>query len=212
MVLYFIRHGQTIWNADNRIQGHLDIELSALGLHQAGCAARRMSKVNLSAVYSSDLLRASVTADKIAKSHGLTVQKSPLIREAMLGDFQGLTMKEAEAKFPAEYAAYRADAIANRPPGGETLDEVVARCRKFLDEVMALHKGENICVVGHGGSGRGLICAALDLPVRSVYGRIILDNAGLTIIDCEGRQPRLRTVNDTCHLHEEAYKESTQEF
>lgn len=212
MLLYFIRHGQTVWNADGRIQGHLDTELSPLGISQARVAAHRMASVDLSAVYSSDLRRASMTAEAVAASHGLDVIKTPLLREANLGRFQGLTLKEAEEKHPEAFKAYRADGIRNRPPGGETLEDVVNRCRIFLKDICDKHPDETICVVGHGGTGRGIVCAAFDLPVGSVYGRIHLDNAGLTTIEFADGKPLLVALNDTCHLTDAEYAESIQEY
>nr|GMD99479.1 phosphoglycerate mutase-like protein 4 isoform X1 [Ipomoea batatas] len=102
-----IRHGETEWNAEGRIQGHLDVELNDIGRQQAHAVADRLSREpKISVVYSSDLKRAFETAETIASSCGvLEVVKDPDLRERHLGDIQGLTVSEASQKSPNAYKA-----------------------------------------------------------------------------------------------------------
>nr|GMD94657.1 phosphoglycerate mutase-like protein 4 isoform X1 [Ipomoea batatas] len=102
-----IRHGETEWNAEGRIQGHLDVELNDIGRQQAHAVADRLSREpKISVVYSSDLKRAFETAETIASSCGvLEVVKDPELRERHLGDIQGLTVSEASQKSPNAYKA-----------------------------------------------------------------------------------------------------------
>src|SRR5664279_1147846 len=94
ITLYIVRHGQTVDNLENRIQGHTDSPLTKLGVRQAEAVADRLASENFSAIYSSDLGRAIHTAEIIAAKHDLPVQPTPLLRELNLGVAQGLTGDE----------------------------------------------------------------------------------------------------------------------
>jgi alpha-ribazole phosphatase/probable phosphoglycerate mutase len=196
---FIVRHGETTWNAGGRIQGHLDIELTETGLQQARLAAERLKREKIDAVYSSDLKRASVTGEAIAEHHGLAVTTTPLLREAFLGDWQGLTLQEVAEKYPDEYALYCQDSIANRPPGAERLEEVIARCRRFLAQMLEAHPHGAIAVACHGGSVRGLVAAALGMGPE-LYRRIRADNGSLTILELSHTRTLIITLNDTCHM------------
>lgn len=197
--LYLVRHGETTFNAEGRIQGHLDAPLSELGLRQARMIARRLEGETFSAVYSSDLVRARVTAEIIANTHGIPVHTTPLLREAYLGVVQGLTRAEVEERFPAGLNLWRTDPSL-RPPEAETLGQVVQRCAEFLNTTLAGYdEEERVLVVGHGGSVRGVIIAALGLPIEA-FRVFHFSNASLTILNT-GRSCGLWLLNDTCHLN-----------
>ncbi len=173
--------------------------MSALGLRQAEAIARRLSTERFDAVYSSDLGRASVTAEIVAKPHGLPVRTTQLLREANLGVIQGLTRAEVEEQFPEGLHVWRQEPTKQRPPGGETLEQVAERCAEFLSTTLPRHgHSEKLLVVGHGGSVRGVIISALGLPI-STYRVFHFSNASLSILDT-GEHPGLWLLNDTCHL------------
>lgn len=199
ILLYLVRHGETIGNLEGRIQGHLDGPLSELGLRQAAAAADRLASESFSAVYSSDLGRARATAEAIAARHGLNVQTTPLLREAHYGVVQGLTHAEIDERFPVELNEWRRDPVRRRPPGAESRESVNERCGKFVDGILAAHSdGDRIVVVGHAGSVRGVIAAACGFPIE--FGRMVhVWNASLSILEI-GDNTALRLLNDTCHL------------
>ena len=116
-----VRHGETTWNAEQRIQGQLDAELSPLGREQARRVARHLSPEPFAAIYSSDLSRARETAAVVAAQIGVAVQLERGFREASFGEWEGLTVAEIRARFPEEYRLWRQDAISHRPQGGETI-------------------------------------------------------------------------------------------
>jgi alpha-ribazole phosphatase len=170
-----------------------------LGVKQAAAISRRLRDETFDAIYSSDLGRALATAKAIASSRGLVIQTTDLLREAYLGLAQGLTTDEFAERYPDAFCKWREDSVANRPPEGETFEHVINRCRAFLDHIAGEHSGEaRIVAVAHGGSLRGLICAALDLP-PAFFTRIRTANASLSILEITDR-PVLRLLNDTCHL------------
>lgn len=199
ITLYLVRHGETEYNLEGRIQGHLDTPLSDLGKKQAKCVSSRLADEKFDAIYSSDLGRAHTTAEILAAHHNLTIKTTPLIRESNLGILQGLTRAEIEVKYPESEYEWRRNPLTMRPPGAETREDVVARCVEFLNNIEQNHNdGEKLLVVGHGGSLRGLVIAALHLPIPS-YRMMHFSNASLSIVAI-GEQPAIWMLNDTCHL------------
>jgi broad specificity phosphatase PhoE len=204
--LYLVRHGVTIWNREQRMQGHTDIPLDDEGWEQARRIGARLAGAAHppQAVWSSDLLRARQTAESIAAPLGLTVRTTALLRETMLGAWEGLTRAEIEARGEGEHLArYILDSHKHRPPGGETLEAAWERMLRAIGEIRAAHPAEDIAIVGHGGSLRVILCEALDAPLASMK-RLWLDNASLSVIE-EIRSPerclrRVTLINDTSHL------------
>ena len=204
--LYVVRHGITPWNREMRMQGHTDISLDPEGERQAERLANRLagSPHPPQFVYSSDLARARMTAEAIARPLGLTVQTTPLLRETRLGAWEGLTRADIEARGDAQLLAdYLRDSHAYRPPDGETLESVWERINQYVTDIRREHQSGQIAIVGHGGSLRALLCAALDAPVASMR-RLWLDNASLSIVEDVGppdaRVSRVTLINDTGHL------------
>lgn len=198
--LYIVRHGQTVDNLQNRFQGHSDSPLTPLGVKQAESIAQRLASEHFDAIYSSDLGRAVATAEIIAAEHGLPIRTTELLRELNLGVAQGLTGKEFAEQYPEEYRLWSTYSVKHRPPGAESIESLTERCREFVRQVLREHKdGERLVAVGHSGSQRGLVCAALDLPVE-YYKGLSVANAALSIVEI-GDRPTLRLYNDTCHLH-----------
>lgn len=163
--------------------------------------AARMSKMKLDAVWSSDLNRARITAEIIAEPHSLHVESSPLLRETMLGEWEGLTNEDILARGDEpKLKAYHLDPMANRPPGGEPLESVWARIMEAKNLIVSSFPEGSVAVVGHGGSLRVFLCEALGLDVSGLR-RIWLDNVSLSMLEYWDNGAWIRLVNDTCHLH-----------
>ncbi|MGE5509306.1 MAG: histidine phosphatase family protein [Chitinophagales bacterium] len=197
--LLLVRHGETEWNRDGRIQGHLDVVLSENGREQAKRLARRLAREQLAAVYASTLARASETAAIIAQPHGLPVATRPELREGCFGAWQGLTMAEVRERFAENYAAVRQDPIHGRPQDGETCFEMAERAYQTVGELAAAHAGETIVVVTHGGTLKTIISQLLGLDLRYRW-RFTVDNCSLTVAAWREGGPVLLTLNDTAHL------------
>jgi probable phosphoglycerate mutase len=146
-----IRHGETTWNQDKRLQGHLDIPLNERGHWQAARAAAALRDESIAAVYSSDLSRAHQTACAIAAMQALPVQSHSGLRERHFGALQGRTWTELELEAPEAAQAWRTRVPDFAPGGGESLLQLRARIQSVLDEIAARHAGEQIVVVAHGG-------------------------------------------------------------
>ena len=118
--LLLIRHGETAWNAEHRIQGQLDIPLSPQGMLQAAQLAEFLADEPVSAIYSSELSRAWLTAAPLASRLELEVIAEPRLRERSFGIFEGLTLDEIAERHPDEFREWRARHPAWRPQGGES--------------------------------------------------------------------------------------------
>ncbi|MFE3291590.1 histidine phosphatase family protein [Rhodococcus sp. NPDC059234] len=165
--LILLRHGQTEYNAGDRMQGQLDTDLSELGRLQAKSAARVLADRRPAEVISSDLRRAFDTATALGEHAGLKVARDERLRETHLGEWQGLTHAEVDVRDPGARAAWRADA-GWAPPGGESRIEVARRAVPVVTELVAEREqwGEDpIVLVAHGGLIAALTAALLDLPV-----------------------------------------------
>jgi len=149
--LIAVRHGETAWNVDTRIQGHIDIGLNATGLWQAQRAGAALADEPIGVVYASDLSRAWQTAQAIAEPHGLAVQPEPRLRERAFGNMEGMSFAEIEATLPAQAKRWRERDPEFEPEGGESLLTFRDRVTGVAAELAARHPGELVVLVAHGG-------------------------------------------------------------
>ena len=146
-----IRHGETAWNAEHRIQGRLDVPLSTTGVWQAGRLAERLAGEAIDAIVASDLARAWMTGAPLADAHGLPMVPEPRLRERVFGLFEGKTLDEIAAQHREEFAAWRARDVDWRIPGGESGTEFIGRVLEAMQEIAAAYAGRTVAVVTHGG-------------------------------------------------------------
>jgi probable phosphoglycerate mutase len=147
------RHGNTDWNAVNRVQGQLDVPLNDLGREQAASAAPLLAALRPDAIVASDLRRAADTAAALVALTGLPVRTDPRLRERYYGQWQGLTMTEVAQRFPTEHTRWRA---GEQDPGCEveSLDELGKRVGTALQDAADGVPGGTIVVATHGGGAR----------------------------------------------------------
>jgi probable phosphoglycerate mutase len=204
--LCLVRHGETEWNAERRIQGQIDIELNATGRLQAEAAGRWLVRAGLAALYSSDLRRAWQTAKAIGAATGLEPVARPALRERRYGIFEGLTYAELQARHPEGYAAFEARDVDYDFESGESLKAMYARVTGCLQALAASHPGMAIGLVLHGG--------VLDIVNRFVRGTpleaprdFLIPNAGINWIAWDGRRWAIEAWGDTRHLESGALDE-----
>jgi len=166
---YIVRHGETKWNKQNRIQGHTDVPLTENGIKQAKHCAEALKDKKIDFIYTSDLSRAVQTADEINKFHNLTLRKTKNLREFFAGDCEGVHRDEINDKFP-EFVNGRKEDYFNTPyPNGESYRDVQERAGKFIEEISEV-KGE-ILIVAHQGINRvfiGKLIGLEDEEMRSI--------------------------------------------
>jgi len=162
-----IRHGETAWNVDTRIQGSLDIALNARGQEQAKAVAQALLGEKIAAIYSSDLWRAHDTAMAISKAVGLQNIPTEGLRERLFGRFEGKTFAEVEALWPDEAVRWRRRDPDFCPEGGESLLTFRTRILKCLSDLAARHAGQQIVIVSHGGCNDIFYRAATGLDLQA---------------------------------------------
>jgi len=197
--LILVRHGQTFWNREMKYQGHSDIVLDEEGLRQAELVGERLKQESVQAVYSSDLKRAMVTAEKIAAHHGLPVGIMPDLREIMFGEWEGYTFQFVYERWPQEADKLFTSALEARIPGGETFEQVKERAQRAIDELTAKHQDQTVVVVCHGGIIRTILCNVLGIDLNRVWD-IKQDNTAVNIIEVHPGRNVIALVNDTHHL------------
>lgn len=159
-----VRHAETVWNREGRIQGHLDSPLTAEGVAQAQGLARRLSESEYDLLVSSDLGRAQATAAYIAFEIGMEAVLDARLRERHYGILQGMTCAEAQAAHPEVYRRYSEEDLAFAIPGGESTQACFDRSVGCLEELAARRPGQRILVVAHGGVIDGLYRHSMSLP------------------------------------------------
>lgn len=169
--ILLIRHGETAWNAERRLQGHLDIPLNDEGERQAALLAGALAGEAIDVVVASDLRRARQTAQAVADRRGLPLGLDPALRERGYGGFEGLLYSEIEERFPREFAAWQArDVDAHLPPGrnvGESFRAFFDRATGAILALAAAHPGRTIALVAHGGVLECAYRLARGLPLET---------------------------------------------
>ncbi|WP_138310577.1 MULTISPECIES: histidine phosphatase family protein [unclassified Clostridium] len=199
MKLYIIRHGQTDWNVQGRIQGRQDIPLNAAGRSQAGMLALGMKERPVSAVYSSPQLRAMETARALAEDQGVEVISVPELVEIGYGNWEGRTAQDILTRERKLYEEWWQHPATVAPPGGETLNQVDARCKKAWDRIKREMRGDT-AVVAHGGTLAHFIVHLLE--GRQDAEEIVVGNASITTMEYDpaAGQCSLLELNDCSHL------------
>jgi len=149
--LLLIRHGETAWNAEHRVQGQLDIPLSPLGVLQSARLAECLANEPIDAVYSSGQSRAWLTAAPLAARLGLEVIAEPRLRERSFGIFEGLTLDEIAERYPPEFKKWRERNPAWRPDGGESGQQLIDRVLSAVSDIGTKHPSQTVVLVSHGG-------------------------------------------------------------
>lgn len=196
----FVRHGETSWNAEKRIQGNIDVGLDEAGQAQADAAARWLSPLPIAAVYSSDLLRARQTAERLARALNLAPILRPEFRERRYGLFEGLTYDQSRSRYPDVYSLFEArepDFVI--PYGGESLRQLHLRVSDGLRQLVDDHRGQTIALVTHGG--------VLDIVNRVVRGTslrqprdFLIPNAGINWVSAQDGGWKMEAWGVTDHL------------
>jgi probable phosphoglycerate mutase len=198
-----VRHGQSQGNAERRFGGHSPTPLSGLGHRQAEATARALANERVTAIYSSDLLRAVQTAEPLARATGLEITKTPALRERGVGLMEGLTFEEAAAAHPEEYAALLRRDFERVLAGGESYRQLLDRAAAELDRAVERHRGGTLALFSHTGT----ICilalhlmGALDAPrLKPVW--LSSSNCGITRFELRSHDfVRVSALNDTRHL------------
>ena len=197
--LVVIRHGETDWNAEGRMQGQLDAPLSRRGRWQAGRLGDALAGEGIEAIVASDLSRALDTARALAAAVGLPVSTDPGLRERCFGVFEGHTYAEIDARWPEEALRWRGHDAAFGPEGGERLEDFAERAVAAVRRAAEAHPGRTVAVVTHGGVLDSLYRAAYGLETTATR-TWLLGNASVNRLLWTGRTFTVTGWGDTSHL------------
>jgi len=204
-----IRHGETAWNVDSRLQGHLDIPLNDVGLWQARQAALALADEPIDAIYSSDLQRAYATAQAVAQATGAPLTPERGLRERGFGDFQGQRFAEIEASWPEQAEHWRRRQPDWAPPGagGESLLQFRERVTQAVQALAAENMGNHIALFTHGGVLDVLYRLATGLDLQAARSWQIGNAAVNRLLWTPDSGLSLVGWADTTHLEDESLDE-----
>ena len=197
MKLFCVRHGETFYNLEGRIQGQTNSRLSPLGQRQCEAVAGRLVDQAIDAVISSPLERAIDSAQVIADKVGVTLATDPRLMEINAGIFQGLTWPEINDRYSAEAARWKTQDPDFRIPQGESRRDVMLRAQAAFDAIRASGK-RSVVVLAHGGSLSAALKSLLGIPPER--NPFTLANGSITTLVWES-EVRLLALNETGHLH-----------
>ncbi len=180
--VYLMRHGEVQNGGEKRYNGHIDVDITLKGEEQMHRLAGRLEGSAIAAVYSSDLIRSVKGARIIADRLGMSFTPLRELRERSVGKWEGLTAEEIKARFPEEYANWRADLLNYRPPDGECLLDVHGRILPVYRRLVAGHRDREIALLLHGGVNRVILADALGIEPLNLF-RIDQSFGALNIID-----------------------------
>lgn len=197
MQLILIRHGETLWNKEGRIQGLSDIELSETGILQARRLALSLKDADIGAIHASPLKRAYRTAEIINDFHGKVIDIHPGLMEMDQGDFEGLSFKELMAREKEFLKRWMADPASVRMPRGETLTELQERAWRAMGRIIAA--GQSALVVAHNFTIAAILCRVRNISL-SEFRSTCVGTASKTVLQVSEGQAHIETINDRSHL------------
>ncbi|MBI5301257.1 MAG: histidine phosphatase family protein [Chloroflexi bacterium] len=197
--LILVRHGETTWNDERRFQGHLDVPLNARGWRQAEQLGARFAGETIHAIYTSDLRRARDTAEVIASRANKPLVVEPRLREACMGELQGMTYADVHARWFPNVATMPSYFVDDAPAGVESLRELQARLVSAVNDIAARYVNETVLIVNHGAGLRALFCAWLGIEL-SAYWKLCSDSGSVSIVRVTEAGVVVELLNDTSHL------------
>jgi probable phosphoglycerate mutase len=208
--IVLIRHGETAWNAERRLQGHIDIALNAEGQRQADALGAALAGEHVDAIVASDLRRALQTAQAVAAGRNLPVRQDPALRERCYGGFEGLLYADIERRFPADFARWQArDSDALMPAGVRTAESFRQFYTRSVNAILgwaAAHPGQSIALVAHGGVLECAYRAAAGLPLETPRSFAVL-NASINRFSVDNGKLKLVSWGEVAHLAPRALDE-----
>jgi alpha-ribazole phosphatase len=179
-MIYLLRHGEIEQGEKKRFIGQADLPLTENGLHQACLWQQKLKTGLFEKIYSSDLIRARQTALIIAGQHQGKVQLLPALREINLGEWEGLSVAEAQACFPAEWQRREKDLVTFRPPGGESFEDLAVRIGAVFNQIVQGLEGD-ILIVAHASVNRVILCRVLGMDLANLF-RLGQDYGSLNLL------------------------------
>lgn len=199
MKLLLIRHGQTDWNLLGKYQGQTDIALSGEGIRQADLLAQNFPVDTLDIIYTSDLQRAFMTAERLAEKFSAPLYADKALRELNFGAWEGLTYQEIAERWPQEVKNLFGAPEKLQIPEGETFLMLQRRAMDKIHEIRAENEGKNVAVVAHGAISKAILTALLHIPLHYVW-MLRQDNTAVNILRFDDEFVSVELLNGISHL------------
>ncbi len=197
--IYLTRHGETNYNLQERMQGHIDAELTSIGETQATALANRIKDDSIDHIYTSPLVRASRTAEVINTFHNKSIIEDSRLKEMGFGSWEGLVIEEIKRNFKDKAHAFWKAPENYVPIDGESYEMVQERVRSFLSELIYKHRGETVLLVCHGMLIRNMLSILKNEGISTVWKHPRIYQTCLTIVDYDGINADFKMLADASH-------------
>ena len=199
MRLVLIRHGQTDWNKEYRVQGQADLPLNESGRAQAEATARFLQDEPLEVIYSSPLSRAYETALAITRFRKIDIITESRLKELDVGEADGLYYPNLKTKYPDFFRVWTTDPALIRWPGGESLPELQVRVWGVVQHIISQRHSESVAIISHFFVLLALLCKVFGLSL-SDFRKLNIGVASISVVEFVDGKARLVSLNETCHL------------
>jgi broad specificity phosphatase PhoE len=200
MDIYFVRHGQTEWDEERRMQGQKDSELTAMGKEDSKYLAKELSRTEFSQIYSSPLERAMDTARYIKMGRVQEIIPVDSFKEMNLGEWEGMLDRDVMNQYPEEHFNFWNRPHLFKPQGGESFEELRNRVKKGLDDLIEKAVGDRIVVVTHTLVIKAILSIVHDYPVDDFWKTTVLKSTSLTVLRVEDGKMETIVEGDLSHL------------
>jgi broad specificity phosphatase PhoE len=201
LYLYFVRHGQTEWNAENRIQGRQDSNLTEQGMEHANQLGESLKEVEWTAIYSSQSMRALKTAEIVKRERPLLIRQDERLMEMHLGDWEGMTMEEIKEMNPEQHDNYWNLPSRYQNETGESFEEVKERVEVFLNKILQTYESGNILILTHGVVIKMVQLIGSRLGMDQLWATPYIEGTSVTKLKIENKKIEIQVEGDLSHLH-----------
>ncbi len=197
--IYLTRHGQTNYNLEERMQGHIDAALNSEGIKQAEALAKRIQNDQIDHIYSSPLVRAHKTAQLINTYHGIELKLDDRLKEMGFGSWEGQVIDEIKENYSERAFHFWKEPEKYEPIDGESFEGVQTRVKSFLSDILKAHGGQTVLVVCHGMLIRNMLSVLKNEDVSTVWKHPRIYQTCLTIVDFDGVDSKFELLADASH-------------
>ena len=201
--LYIVRHGQTEWNQEGRLQGHMDSPLTKLGELQARSLYEPLKNVQFDCIYSSPSLRALHTAELITGNKKGEIVKIDEFKEIYFGEWEGQLEKNLEKKFPEQFTPFKEAPHLYRNDSGESFFDVQKRVLPKLSEIINKHTGSNILIVAHNVVIKIILAHFQDSPMADIWKLPPIKPASLSKVEIMDDIPKILLFGEISHYKDQ---------
>lgn len=198
--LYLVRHGQTEWNVQKRMQGWEDSSLTEKGVNNAIALRKKLEGVEFAATYTSTSERTIETAKLIIEKRNLAINTNENLREINLGEWEGKTLDEIKDFYPEQFKYFWENPALYEPVGGETFEQLINRAIKVLNYIISKHNNGNILVITHSVILKSLLMHVKGKSVRDLWAPPFIHDTSLSIVEIENEVYSLKSEGDITHL------------